>query len=724
MTIVVLFYQMYEKRKFKKIVNFRPLFFIFLIGVLCIYLSFGLTNSPLYLFFFIVPLTFLIFVAVKKRYALLIFSAIFFISSSFYTYFFLSNYNDNSFSNTSVAITAKIEKITYVNDNFYYLTLSNATVLLSDNSSSTLDGNVSVGVNVYDTEEFSLPINSQVAFSCRLSSTDIKDENGEIDTFFLKWNIKYETNSVNYTTITFLKDDSSLIEKFQSYNKTLLVENLGETKGNFIYGILYGDRSSTSTEIVDMFAFAGVVHILSVSGLHVALIVMLLIFFLNKLRLKEYVKFIIVFSFLLCFCTLCSFSSSVLRASIMALVVLLAGMYSRKNDILNSISFAGILILFFSPTSIFDIGFQMSFASVFGIILVAFSAKFAIKSKKVYRILLPVLITISAQLLILPVIATYYGFVPTWSILFNIIVLPIFSIMYSLLFVSNILVLIFPFLSFLYVFPNALLDIILYIVSLVNLLPLNKILTPEISLVSTVIFYASFLLLSKYFVLCFSHKIFLTSTLFFVFILTVFLGSLPARSSQNILTFYEQESSMGTLFATKQSKYYLIEPDLSSCYEIAKELEKLNISTLSGIIMFTNSSFESTKVYRYLSKFSPTIYLPKNSTHKAGLTSLGFETICNDDQKMIVDDFFAIKYFNYDSSPFALLVEIKSEKVVFFKENSTFGHALEYYISLNFDYVINCAKILQANYCLEWTNEIDANSYYFNSTSKQVYPIV
>ncbi|NCB48661.1 MAG: ComEC/Rec2 family competence protein [Clostridia bacterium] len=712
---------MYEKKKFKKIINFRPLFFIFIIGVLCIYFSFSLTNSLYNLFFFIVPLAFLVLIAIKKRYSLLIFSAIFFISSSLYTYFFLSNYNDASFLNTSVTITAKVEKITYVNDNFYYLTLSNSTVVLQDNSSSTLDGNVSVRMNVYDTEEFSLPLNSQIAFSCKLSSVDIKDENGELETFFLKWNIKYETNYVNYTAITYLQDDSNLIEKFQIYNKNLLIENLGETKGNLVYGILYGDKSSTSSEILEMFSFAGVIHVLSVSGLHVGLIVLLLIYFLKKLHLKDYAKFIIVFCFLLCFCTLCSFSSSILRASIMALTILLAGMFSRKSDILNSISLAGILILFFNPTSLFDMGFQMSFASVFGIIFVAFSAKFVIKNKKAYKILMPVIITISAELMLLPILANYYGFVPTWSILFNLFVLPLFSIMYSLLFVTNILVLIFPFLSFLYIFPKALLDIILYIVSLVNLMPFNKILTPNISLISTALFYTSLILLSKYFVLKNSRKIFLTSTLFLIFILTIILGSLPAKSSENRFTFYEESSSIGTLLATKQSKFYLIEPDLSNCYEIAEELKKLNISSLSGIIIFTNCNFESTKVYKYLYEFSPTIYLPKNSTHFAGLSSLGFETICNDDQKIIIDDYFAIKYFDYNSEPSTLLVEIRSQKIVFFKEISTFGSPFEIFITTNFDYTINCARILQDDFCLEWTSEVMANSYCFNSTSTQIY---
>lgn len=712
---------MNEKKKLKKIFNFRPLFFIFIIGCLCIYFSFILTNSSFNLFFFIVPVAFLIFVAVKKRFALLVFSAIFFLSSSLFTYFFISNYGDKSFSNTQVAITAKIEKITEVNDNFYYLTLTNATVVLENITTSTLDGNVSVGVNVYDTQYFDLLPKSQIAFSARISNINIKDENGNLDTFFLKWNIKYETNSINYTSITFLKDDSNFIEKFQNYNKTLLVSNLGETKGNLVFSILYGDRSSTSSEISDLFSFAGVIHLLSVSGLHVGLIVLLLIFLLNKTQLKEYMKFIIVFCFLLSFCTLCSFSSPVLRSSIMALIVLLAGLFKRKNDLLNSISLAGILILLFKPTSVFDLGFQMSFASVFGIILIAFSAKFVIKNKKLYNFLLPILATVSAELMILPILATYYGFVPTWSILFNLIVLPIFSLMYSLFFVTNIIVLIFPFMSFLYFIPKSLLDIILYIVSLVNLLPANTILTPKIDLTSTILFYFTFLILSKYFVLYISHKTLFASTLLFIFFLTVLLGALPATSSQNIFTFYEEGSSIGTIFSTKQSKYYLIEPNLNNSKEIADELENKKISKLSGIIMLTNSNFESTKVFRYLQKFSPKFYLPKDNIHKTGLLSLGFEVVSDNEQKNVIDDFFAIKYFSFEHSPFALSLEIHSKRIIFFKQNTLFTSYIKNFLSTNFDYNINCARMFQSDCVTEWKNEIEAETYFFNSGQKQQF---
>ncbi len=712
-----------KKIESKKIINFRPLFFIFIIGAFCIYFSFLSTNSPFYLFLFTLPLAFLLYVTLKQRYLLLVFSTLFFVFISIFTFFHISNFNDGNFSNTPVLLTAKIEKVTFVNDNFYYLTLSNGSVLLQNNSTQKLNGNVSVGVNVYDTDDFSLTQFSQIAFQTHLSSIDVKDENGELNTFFLKWNIRYETGNTSLSAITFLKDDSTLIEKFQTYNKTLLMENFGETKGGLVFHILYGDKSSSPKEIVEQFAFAGVVHVLSVSGLHVGLIVFLLMFFLSKLHLKDHTKFIIITIFLSLFCTFCSFSPSVVRASIMALIVVTSTIFSRKNDLLNSLSFAGIIILLFNPLYLFDAGFQMSFASIFGIILIAFSLKFIIKNKKTYSFLLPVFCTIAAQLMILPIIATIYGYIPTWSILFNLIILPLFSLMYPLLFVINIIVAVFPFFSFLYLFPSAFLDVILFIVSRVSLLPFNLIYTPKISVTSTIILFSAIYFASKYVVLKLSIKSIISIFLLSIFALTISISSFSAVCSSNFFTFYESESCLGTLFATQKSQFYLIEPDLNRSKEIAEELERLKIKKLDGVFMLTHSNFESTKVHRYLFDFSPTIYLPQGSIHQAGLSSMNFETQILSNEKLVVNEIFSIRNVEYDSSPLALIFEIQTSKIVFFSKDIVMNVDLKNYISINFDYEILCVKIEQSENYEEWRTEIAALNFFFNSSSKQSFVI-
>lgn len=713
--------QMDKRERVIKFFNFRSLFFVFVIGALCIYFSFHLSSSLYNLIFFVVPLGFLVYVATRKQYALLMFSAIFFLSTSLFTSLYITNYVDKNYSNTPVHITAKIVKITDVNDNFYYLTLSNATVIHENNTTAKISGNISVGVNVYDSDEqFDLPLFAQIAFSARLSGVGAKDEFGNPNVLFLKWNIKYETNAVNYTSISFLKDDSSLIEKFQGYNRGLLVGNFGEEKGDLMYCLLYGDRTSSIDGYVEVFSYAGVVHVLSVSGLHVALIVFLLIFFLKRFRLCERTRFLIVLCFLVVFCTLCSFSAPVIRSSIMSLILLVSSMFLHKNDAFNAISFAGILILLFSPLSVFDVGFQLSFASVFGIILTINSIKLIIKNRRTYLILLPIFTSLSAQLMILPIISNSFGVVPTWSIFFNIIILPLFSLMYSILFVTNILAVICPFLWILYTIPSALLDVILFIVSFVRYLPANTFTLPNITLFSTIIFYFIFLVASKYVVVRLFGKIALSVTLVFVLAFSMFLSSLPLIRFQNLLKFYESESSFGTLLCTKQNKYYLIEPKLNYGKQIADELKRLNIFKLSAVILLTNENFQSAQVNKYLGDFSPEIYLQAGNIHDVGLSAFGFVTHKIGADKTIVDETFAIKYFDYNSSPFALSLEFMSRRIVFLVGDTVIDSNLQNFITTNFDYTINCARIIGGD-SAQWRGEIVAQNYFFDSQSRLQY---
>lgn len=280
MSTVVSYKKMKKAKKFKKVMNFRALFFIFLIGVLCIYFSFRLSfSSPLNLLFFIFPLGFLALLGFKKKFVLLVFSVIFFTAGSLGTFFYFKNYNDTSFSNTPVTLTGKIEKVTAVSNNFYYLTLSNISVVREDETFSTLNGCVSTGVYATDEEQTELALNSQIVFATTLSGVSATDEDGTLNNFYLKWNIRYQTDTLSFVDVTNLGDASTLIEKLQTYNRTLLVDNFGETKGNLLYSVLYGDKSFTDSEILSLFSYSGVIHILSVSGLHVGLLVFCLCFF-------------------------------------------------------------------------------------------------------------------------------------------------------------------------------------------------------------------------------------------------------------------------------------------------------------------------------------------------------------------------------------------------------------------------------------------------------------
>lgn len=231
----------------------------------------------------------------------------------------------------------------------------------------------------------------------------------------------------------------SVAQKLQQRIKNVYIDNLPQEDVGLFYGMIFGDKSELDFDIKQSFQTSGISHMLAVSGLHIGFLVGLLNFVLDKLKVKRTVKCGIFFVILLFYCWMCSFSPSVVRASIMAMTVLLSGLFGKQYDFVNSISLSGIVILLFSPLSAFDIGFQLSFLSVFSIAFV-----FPILSKYLNKTALPKFLTDSfaltccVQIGLLPLTANYFGQTSLLSIFANMICIPLFEIAFIGNFVTTI----------------------------------------------------------------------------------------------------------------------------------------------------------------------------------------------------------------------------------------------------------------------------------------------
>ncbi|MDE7407828.1 MAG: ComEC/Rec2 family competence protein, partial [Muribaculaceae bacterium] len=134
--------------------------------------------------------------------------------------------------------------------------------------------------------------------------------------------------------------------------------------------ILTGNDDYISDKWRGALSEAGIAHILALSGVHVAIIAWvtaivlfpLTIMQLNKLRL------IITILVLWSFAILTGLSDSVMRATIMTTIVLVALLLQRRTSVYNTLAFALLVILFVSPTSLYSIGFQLTFAAVLAIV--------------------------------------------------------------------------------------------------------------------------------------------------------------------------------------------------------------------------------------------------------------------------------------------------------------------------------------------------------------------
>lgn len=224
------------------------------------------------------------------------------------------------------------------------------------------------------------------------------------------------TTSVNKTAeYEFIFDDWA-----QSV-KSIPEKVIGE-RGAYVAAILFGDKSGLDTSVTDYFRVAGISHILAVSGLHVGIIVSSAAFCLKKA--KKYVKIPVILSLLVFMAIVSGFSPSVLRASLMMVIYLIADTFGFRYSLLNSLFFAGTIILFIAPYHIFNVGFLLSFTSTLGIGLFYNSLYGAFKSWGNY-VAVPVAMYIACQATSLPLIIYAFGEVSLLGLIGNIFAVPV-----------------------------------------------------------------------------------------------------------------------------------------------------------------------------------------------------------------------------------------------------------------------------------------------------------
>lgn len=148
--------------------------------------------------------------------------------------------------------------------------------------------------------------------------------------------------------------------------KKMLARSCDDDTAAFLYAMTFGDSAGMSGAVKSTFSITGTAHLFAVSGLHVGILAVAILLILKKCR--PWIKTAICIPILLVYCWLCDFAPSTLRATLMTAIALTARMLGRRNDPFGSVSLAAVLLLTIDPIALFDLGFQMSFFAVFGLI--------------------------------------------------------------------------------------------------------------------------------------------------------------------------------------------------------------------------------------------------------------------------------------------------------------------------------------------------------------------
>jgi competence protein ComEC len=192
--------------------------------------------------------------------------------------------------------------------------------------------------------------------------------------------------------------------------------------------LLLGETSLLSKDITADYSVAGVVHILAVSGMHVALIYELILFILKLVfrKKRKWITFILAMTLLWGYGGITGFSASVVRACCMFSFFVLSDCFLLSRNTGNTIAGSTLLILYFQPYLIFNLGFLLSLSAVLGIVLIhpLIMRVFYTENKIGYYLMSSTSITLSATLTTLPLTLYIFHSFPSYFILANLILVP------------------------------------------------------------------------------------------------------------------------------------------------------------------------------------------------------------------------------------------------------------------------------------------------------------
>ncbi len=310
-------------------------------------------------------------------------------------------------------------------------------------------------------------------------------------------NLKYSA-TVSYSNIEFLSFDRTLAETIKAKIKENLANGLTNENVEIAYSALFGDTNLLSDNQYNAYKLSGVAHLLAVSGLNVAIIVTIVYKILDWLHIKRWYKLAIVSVFILAYMYLCNFSVSIVRATIMYLILLSAPMFYREYDPLSSIALAGIIIFLYNPLSAFDISFLMSFSCVAGITMLYKPFKSALSHTKLPKTIVDSLAVSAATMLTLIfIMAHYFNTLNIISLLSNIILIPIFTFAFIILFVVSLLSLCIPVITYLLLPINQIFNAINIIATILGGLSISNFTTIQFDYIAIVLYFILLLLISR-----------------------------------------------------------------------------------------------------------------------------------------------------------------------------------------------------------------------------------
>ncbi len=225
----------------------------------------------------------------------------------------------------------------------------------------------------------------------------------------------------------------ALALRFKDRLQGVINQSLAYPDSALLKALLLGDRSELSFFLENQLAAVGLIHLLAISGLHLIILSHLVLIFISCFRIKEPWPAVFTLIFLWAFVFLVGSRPSLLRAAVMSSFLLVGAMIHRPASSLRSLVWAAFFLLLLNPFSFrLDIGFQLSFLAALGIIWLK---PLLVRGRRLALPLDLLLTTLTAQLLIFPLLLSAFGQASLISPLSNFLVTPLLPLILGLGFV-------------------------------------------------------------------------------------------------------------------------------------------------------------------------------------------------------------------------------------------------------------------------------------------------
>lgn len=364
----------------------------------------------------------------RKKKIILIFIAA---SIGLFSYFLYNNvfyYPALYFDGKSGEFQGIVEDIKHRKENtpYYRIKLENIT-------ESGKTHKIGGSVNLYLKDKTELDIGDQIKGFANFKNYD-KDKY-LIEDYNRTKGIYITGYVIDNKTIEIISKNNRKSRLFFYKIKEKIIENIyknieNEKYAGLIVGMILGEKDYIDISIEKMFKNSGLFHIFAVSGMHLTVLSGILMIFLRFLKLGRRISSLILICFIICYAFIAGLPMSLIRSGIALILLNIGSLIGKDQDVLTSISFAGLVVVFFNPYSVGDTGFLLSFFATLALVLYNIYLKSKVENKLPYSHKFMVYITNSflksvlVIIFIIPITFVQFKFISIASPIGNLLISP------------------------------------------------------------------------------------------------------------------------------------------------------------------------------------------------------------------------------------------------------------------------------------------------------------